>query len=110
VEHLVDRAGVTGVTGKLKVEFGVLSDSADSVDRAAEQLQERLTAVDELVKHLVATWKGAASDEFHGYVRQWQHASDDLHASLRELHRTLTTAHGNYAAAESANLRMWGLR
>ncbi|MGH3773368.1 MAG: WXG100 family type VII secretion target [Pseudonocardiaceae bacterium] len=98
------------MTGKVKVHFGVLSDSADSVDRAVEQLQEHLTAVDELVTHLVATWTGAASEEFHGYVHQWQQASDDLHASLRELHRTLTTAHGNYAAAESANLRMWGSR
>lgn len=98
------------MTGKLKVEFGALSDSADSVDHAAEQLQEHLNAVDDLVKHLVATWTGAASDDFHGYVRQWQQASGDLHASLREFHRILRTAHGNYAAAESANLRMWGLR
>lgn len=98
------------MVGKLKVEFGTLSDSADSVDHAAEQLQEHLSAVDDLVKHLVATWTGTASDEFHGYVRQWQQASADLHSSLRDLHRTLTTAHGNYAAAESANLRMWGLR
>ena len=98
------------MTGKIKVEFDVLSDSADSVDHAAEQLQEHLTAVDELVKHLVATWTGAASDDFHGYIHQWQQASAGLHSSLRELHRILTTAHGNYSAAESANLRMWGSR
>lgn len=102
--------GVTYRTEKLKVDFGVLADSADSVDRAAERLQADLTALDELVTRLVATWTGAASDDFHGYVRQWQRASDDLHSSLRELHRILTTAHGNYAAAESANLRMWGVR
>ena len=98
------------MTGKIKIQFDVMSDSAESVDRAAKQLQEQLTAVDALVRHLVARWAGTASDEFHGYVREWQQASADLHSSLRELHRILTTAHGNYTAAEAANLRMWGRR
>ena len=42
--------------------------------------------------------------------RKWRTVSGDLHRTLRDLHQILTAAHGDYAAAHTANLRIWGGR
>jgi WXG100 family type VII secretion target len=94
----------------LKVHFEDLSEAADALDTVARNLQEHLTELDAVVNRLVETWEGDTHDAFHGFYRQWHTASDDLHRALRHLHRIVHTAHGNYAAARTANLRMWGRR
>jgi WXG100 family type VII secretion target len=98
------------MSGKLLVRFEDLSEAADALDSASKRLQEDLTDLDHTVNRLAETWEGDAHDAFHNHYRQWKSASRDLHRALRELHETVHTAHGNYAAARAANLRMWGRR
>lgn len=98
------------MSGKLHVRFEDLSETADALDSVAKRLQEHLTELDGVVKRLAETWEGDAHDAFHGCYREWQSTSRDLHRALRVLHKTVRTAHGNYAAARAANLRMWGRR
>jgi WXG100 family type VII secretion target len=99
------------VTGaQVHVLTGALSDGAQTVVRAADRFGESLDSVDRVVRELAADWTGAASEEFQQAAARWRSASNDLHASLLQVKALLLTAHDNYAAAESANVRMWRAR
>lgn len=86
---------------------GALSDGAQSVVRAADQLSGSLDSVDRVVGELAAQWTGAASEEFQHAAARWRSVSRELHASLLQVKALLLMAQDNYETAESANVRMW---
>ena len=92
---------------QVRVSVDALSGGAQTVVRTAERLGASLDAVDRVVSELSAQWTGAAAEEFQRAAARWSDASADLHASLLQVKALLSTAGDNYAAAESANLRMW---
>ncbi|MFE2229118.1 WXG100 family type VII secretion target [Streptomyces kronopolitis] len=94
--------------GKLKVHFGTLAEATEDLDSIAKSLQEHLAELDQAVKRVSESWSGDSREAFGGYYQQWRSASRSLHQAVRALHKTVHTAHGNYSAARSANLRMWG--
>lgn len=96
------------MTERLKVVFESLSDLSDGLQRCADALEAHLSELDAAVTAIAGSWDGEAHDRFHQYVSEWRVSSRDLHGALRSLHQLAQTAHGNYVAAESANLRMWG--
>jgi early secretory antigenic target protein ESAT-6 len=96
------------VADRLKVVFDSISELTDGLQQAADALEEHLAELDTAVARIAASWEGEAHDRFHQYISQWRATSRDLHRDLRGLHTLTQTAHGNYASAESANLRMWG--
>ncbi|GGN58018.1 hypothetical protein GCM10012285_53940 [Streptomyces kronopolitis] len=96
------------MSGKLKVHFGTLAEASDELDSIAKSLQEHLTELDQAVRRVSETWEGDAQGAFGSYYQQWRSASRSLHRAVRALHKTVHTAHGNYSAARSANVRMWG--
>lgn len=73
-----------------------------------EALEENLSDLDALVDLLDGSWVGEAHDRFSEHFARWRPSSVSLHRSLRSLHRVTRIVHDNYAAAEIANLRMWG--
>lgn len=93
---------------RLKVVFGSLSELTQELGSTAEDLEGHLDELDQALVRISESWSGEASDNFHRIFHEWQSTSRDLHQSLRELHRITGTAHDNYTAAETANLRMWG--
>jgi early secretory antigenic target protein ESAT-6 len=96
------------VTDRLRVVFGSLSELTDGLLETANALEDHLSELDDAVTKIAASWEGEAHDRFHQRVSEWRTTSRALHRALRGLHRLTETAHGNYAAAEAANLRMWG--
>jgi early secretory antigenic target protein ESAT-6 len=96
------------VTERLVVVFGSLGDLTDGLEQTAERLQEHLSELDAALARIAQSWEGAAHDAFRQRFNEWRTTSRDLHQTLRKLHQLTTTAHGNYSAAENANLRMWG--
>ncbi|WP_030809844.1 WXG100 family type VII secretion target [Streptomyces sp. NRRL S-337] len=94
--------------GKLKVHFGALAEATDELDSIAKSLQEHLTELDQAVSRVSESWDGDARQAFDAYFQRWRAASRSLHRAVRALHKTVHTAHGNYSAARTANLRMWG--
>lgn len=94
--------------GKLKVHFGTLAEATEELESIAKSLQEHLTELDQAVRRVSESWDGDAREAFGGYYQQWRAASHSLHRAVRALHKTVHTAHGNYSAARTANLRMWG--
>jgi WXG100 family type VII secretion target len=93
--------------GKLRVHFDGLTDLAQQLESAADELERHLSDMDGVVKQIAESWKGEAHGSFAGCYQQWRSASGGLHATLRRLHKVVHTAHGNYSAAKAANLRMW---
>lgn len=96
------------MSGRIKVVSESLNELADNFLESANALGDSLSDLDALVASLATSWEGDAHDQFREYFTQWRSDSRELHRSLRRLHRIARTAHGNYAAAETANLRMWG--
>ncbi|WP_225848282.1 WXG100 family type VII secretion target [Streptomyces sp. HPF1205] len=96
------------MTGRLAVRLEKLDQAAEDLDTLVGKLQKHLTGLDKEVRRVTEGWEGEAQDAFSAYYRQWRTASDDLHRTLRDLHKVLKTAHGNYTAARRANLTMWG--
>ncbi|UZJ29832.1 WXG100 family type VII secretion target [Streptomyces endophytica] len=75
---------------------------------ASVDLQEELTTLDDAVKSIAEAWTGDAHINFRSYYDQWRSKSANLHRDLRNLQKITHTAHGNYSAAQAANLKMWG--
>jgi WXG100 family type VII secretion target len=98
------------MAGRLSVRLEKLDQATEDLDTLAGKLNKHLTDLDTMVRRVTEGWEGEAQDAFSAYYRQWRTASDDLHKALRDLHKVVRTAHGNYAAARRANLRMWGGR
>lgn len=97
------------MSGRIRVVGESLNELADNFLRSANALGESLNDLDALVESLAASWEGDAHDQFREYFARWRSSSRELHQSLHRLHRVVRTAHQNYAAAETANLRMWGV-
>ncbi|MET7473411.1 WXG100 family type VII secretion target [Streptomyces sp. NPDC005648] len=93
--------------GQLTVRFETLAQATEDIGSIADALQEHLTQLDGAVSRIAETWEGDAHDAFGDYCRRWQSASHDLHRTLRRLQKIVETAHGNYAGARTANVRMW---
>ncbi|WP_225850131.1 WXG100 family type VII secretion target [Streptomyces sp. HPF1205] len=98
------------MSGRISVRLEKLAQHAEDLDALMTRLQKHLTQLDSAVRRVTEGWEGEAQDAFGAYYRKWRTASGDLHGALRDLHKILTTAHGNYAAAHTANQRMWGGR
>jgi 6 kDa early secretory antigenic target len=105
---LVVVEGTTLMTGPLKVVFSSLSDLADGLANSADRVAEQLTELDSAVARLAESWQGEAHDLFSQRLAEWRATAADLHRSLHDFRRLIVTAHGNYAEAEGANLRIWG--
>lgn len=95
---------------RMAVHLGALAQAADDLDTLAGELREHLDEIDRGVHRVAENWDGEAKDAFRACYQQWSAASADLYKALRTLHHILRTAHGNYSAARTANLRMWGGR
>lgn len=93
---------------RIKVIGESLDEAADNFLKSENALEESLSELDSLVESLADSWEGEAHDQFGEYFARWRSSSRDLHGALRRLRRVTRTAHDNYAAAETANLRMWG--
>jgi WXG100 family type VII secretion target len=98
------------MAGRLSVRLDKLDQATEDLDTLTGRLNKHLADLDKAVRRVTQGWEGEAQEAFSTYYRQWRAASDDLHTTLRDLHKVLRTAHGNYTAARRANLRMWGGR
>jgi WXG100 family type VII secretion target len=96
------------VTSRLKVELATLAELSTELGGKADDLEELLTQLDAGMKRFEKSWEGEARNRFGSVFAQWRKASADLHQALKDMHHVTGTAHGNYHAAETANLRIWG--
>jgi WXG100 family type VII secretion target len=96
------------MTSRLRVELAALAELVGQLAGQADDLESLLTQLDAGMKRFEASWEGEARNRFNSVFAQWRQASSDLHKALGDMHQVTGTAHGNYRAAEVANLRIWG--
>jgi WXG100 family type VII secretion target len=96
------------VSGSYRVDLAELLDTVDRMASFERSLAEAWDDVDARVNRLHATWSGSAAAAHRAAHDQWRAGAAQMHAALVVMRRIATTAHDNYAAAVSANLRMWG--
>jgi WXG100 family type VII secretion target len=56
---------------------------------------------------MVATWEGAAAEEYRNKQRQWDTAAADLTAVLTQIGVALGTANESYQQVEQLNAARW---
>jgi WXG100 family type VII secretion target len=87
-----------------------LASLSDLVARLAlfETRADALAAeLDARVRRLHGDWTGPAAAAHQAAHREWLDGAARMRAAARELRSAVATAHANYAAAASANTRMW---
>jgi WXG100 family type VII secretion target len=92
--------------------FRVDLDELDALIARMAAFEQRVeTLCDDVerdVGRLHGQWSGHAAEEHLQAHREWREGAATMRRSAAELRRVVTTAHRNYAAATSANARMWG--
>jgi len=93
--------------GTIRVSFGELEATADFIDAKAQQVNQLLADLQALLQPLVATWSGAAAENYSHKQHMWDTAAADINNVLAQISTALHTANANYIEAESSNTRRW---
>jgi early secretory antigenic target protein ESAT-6 len=91
----------------IRVSFGDLEATASYIDTKAEEANQLLADLKSLLQPLVATWTGAAAENYNHKQHQWDTAQADINNVLGQISTALHTANADYIDAESANTRRW---
>ena len=95
------------MTGQIKVSFPDLEATADFIDAKSKEANQLLADLKSMLQPLVATWTGAAAENYNHKQHLWDTASADLNNVLFQISTALHTANANYIEAENANTRRW---
>lgn len=95
------------MAGEIKVSFGDLEATATFIDQKSQEAFQLLADLKSLLQPLVATWTGAAAENYNHKQHLWDTASADLNTVLHQISGALHTANANYIDAENANQRRW---
>lgn len=83
---------------------------ADAVRRMAafqRYAEDAIAEIDSRVTRLHETWTGEAAAAHAEAHQHWARGEAMMREALTQLQKVATTAHDNYTAAMSTNLRMW---
>lgn len=78
------------------------------MSRFEQHLETALQDADAKVNQLHATWTGAAAQAHRAAHERWKHGVAEMRAALVVMRQNVSTAHGNYTGAVTANGSMWG--
>ncbi len=78
------------------------------IGRVAVELIDALDDADAAADRIRAAWDGEAATAHADVDEEWRADARRMVAACEELRQVLQAAHGNYAAAASANRTMWG--
>lgn len=95
------------MSSAIKVTFGELANAQQSVARTSQQMTAQLEDLKRFLAPMVATWSGAAADDYNVKQRQWDTAAADLTAVLSQIAVAVGHANDGYQQVEAANARRW---
>jgi 6 kDa early secretory antigenic target len=87
--------------GLLKVNFGVLANAGGDIQKAVNEMEQKLADLDAAARPLVATWEGSAQDAYAQRQQKWTQASTDLKNILHSVKVAVDRAAQDYATTES---------
>lgn len=95
------------MTGTIKVTFGELANAQQSVAATSQRITAQLEDLKRFLAPMVATWTGAAAEEYQVRQRQWDTSAADLTAVLARIGVAVGQANDGYQQVEAANARRW---
>jgi WXG100 family type VII secretion target len=95
------------MSSAIKVTFGELAGAQQNVARTSQQMTAQLEDLKRFLAPMVATWSGAAADDYNVKQRQWDTAAADLTAVLARIGVAVGHANDGYQQVEAANARRW---
>lgn len=95
------------MTGQIKVTFSDLEATGNYIDQKSQEANQLLADLRSMLQPLVATWSGAAAENYNFKQAQWDTAAADLNGVLSQISTALHTANANYIEAETANKNRW---
>ena len=95
------------MSGEIKVSFADLEATGTYIDVKSQEANQLLADLKAMLQPLVATWSGAAAENYNFKQHQWDTAAADLNNVLHQISSALHTANANYIEAESANTNRW---
>lgn len=95
------------MTGTIKVAFGELAGAQQNVAATSQRITAQLEDLRRYLAPMVATWTGAAAEEYQARQRQWDTAAADLNGVLGRIGVALGQANDGYQQVEAANARRW---
>lgn len=91
----------------LKVNFSALSTAAADIRTGANQLEERLVAMDRSLQPLRASWTGEAAASYEATKAKWTSAISDMKALLADIGSAVDSSGQEYQATERNNAARW---
>jgi WXG100 family type VII secretion target len=95
------------MTAGFRVRPAQLADVVQRLGALDAHLQSVLAQVERRVDELHLTWSGEAAQAQRATHDEWQRGAAQMRAGLATMRSIAATAHANYVAAATANVRMW---
>ena len=92
---------------EIKVTFGALSAAQGDVASTAARITNQLEDLKRFLAPMVATWTGAAAQDYQAKQRQWDAAAADIRDVLAKIGVALGAAHDSYRHVEPLNPYRW---
>lgn len=92
---------------EILVTFSAIQQAQADCAGTAANLNGRLSDLKAYLAPMVATWSGAAAENYNVKQQQWDRAAADLNEILVQISRALGAAGDDFEAAENANARIW---
>jgi early secretory antigenic target protein ESAT-6 len=95
------------IGSEIKVTFGALAAAQSDVSGTASRITKQLEDLRRFLAPMVATWQGAAAQDYQVRQKQWDTAAADLTVVLGQIGVALGAANDGYRQAEHANAARW---
>jgi WXG100 family type VII secretion target len=89
------------------VTFAAIESTRHHVTGTAQQMNEQLDELRQLVARLTAGWQGQAQEDYRAKQAQWDTAAADLNQVLSQIGAALGAAYEGYLSTENANAARW---
>lgn len=92
---------------EILVTFGEIGNAQQSVVSTAQQMNQQLEDLKRFLRPMVASWSGAAAEQYQAQQRRWDTAAADLNQVLSQIGVALGHANEQYQRVEQANAARW---
>jgi early secretory antigenic target protein ESAT-6 len=89
------------------VTFAALAEAAQTIQSTYNNLNTKLTDLENQLKPVVSTWTGQASENYQVQQQKWNQAQNDLNTVLQAIGKAVEAAHEAYTQTENANAQAW---
>ena len=96
------------MTGEIKVTFGEIASSQDSVASTTRSITQQLDDLKAFLAPMVGSWSGDAADSYNLHQGKWDTAAGDLNQVLAQIGVALGVANENYQRTNSAAAARFG--